>query len=1193
MSSKHSRAHTLPPDLFHGVSDFRTLEARISSLPEELTRGDAFEVFVEAFWATTPVWQVADLWLVGQVPLDVRRNVNLPSDAKGIDGVFRTRSGALVPYQVKFRDGRPKVGVTEVATFLGLTERAADRVLISNTDHYAADVEARDRLRLLRGSDFDSLTADDWTAIADWIDARPVIRSRATPRADQQLALGCIAEALTSHDRATVVMPCGTGKTLVGLWAAEQQEPKSVLVLVPSLALLSQTLDEWGRHTSWGDRFEYLCVCSDPSVSAERDALQIRATDVPFHVDTDPDVVLRFLDRPSTGTTRVVFSTYQSSPVVAEGMRGLQPFDVGIFDEAHKTTGPRHGVFALALDDARLAIRKRLFFTATPRHIDIRHRDREGDFPIVSMDDAAVYGPPAYVQTFADAVERGIICDYRVVVSVVDQEEISPFALQHGITLVAGDQQATRWVATLLSVSKAISETGARKVITFHSRVSVARSFAGGPPRGIQEHLDGFVVDHVNGDMRVADRKAILYGFRGPQARLVTNARCLTEGVDLPAVDMVVFSDPRKSRVDIVQAVGRAMRRPKEGAKELGFVVVPILLAPHDACDLVEACADTDWEDLIGVLAALREHDARLDALIRDQQVAKGAGRAYAPRAFREHVQVTGPLVSLEVLQHHIDAVLLSSLGVRWDQRYGELVAFKAREGHCNVPALYPENPRLGQWVRVQRRVQALGRLSDERRALLEDLGFVWNPLDAAWEERFVELSQFHREHGHSNVPYSYPLNPRLGWWLTTQRRYTNKGRLSRERVERLSALGVVWNVTDAAWQQRYEELVAYHRAHGHSYVPLHTGHAQLSDWLRSQKSLHAAGKLVAERVARLTQLGVQWQDFRETLWEKRFRELKAFREHQGHCNVPSTCDLGSWLSVQRQFRRQGRLSDERIGRLTELGVQWALRRSPQRAGGWDGRYDMLVAFQARHGHCDVPADSEDGLGRWLVAQRVAHTKGQLAPDRRERLEQLGVVWDTKEERRWRQRFDELVEYKRTHGHCRVPPDRASPFSTWVVYQRQSRRRGDLSEERIALLDSVGYEWSPHQLRWDQQCDELEAFRNDHGHCNVPLSHPSGLGAWLTHQRVQYRKGALAPKRVARLNELCVSWDAEADRWNQRVEELIEFKRQHGHCWVPVAYPPSPALGTWLANLRPAKKRGQLAPERIQLLETLGVKWEK
>ena len=238
MSSHHPRRHTLPDGLFRERASFQELEERIAGLPEELERGDALEVFVEAYLWLTPLCQVQDLWLVGQIPLDVRTELNLPSDHKGVDGAFRTLIGTLVPYQVKYRIGRPKVGGAEVATFLGLTERATDRVLISNATRYAPDVENRDHLRLITGTDFDTLTATDLQGIAAWLDGRPERPTRYMPLPHQARALTDIATTLTTHPRATVVMACGTGKTLVALWATEQQAPATVLVLVPSLVLL-------------------------------------------------------------------------------------------------------------------------------------------------------------------------------------------------------------------------------------------------------------------------------------------------------------------------------------------------------------------------------------------------------------------------------------------------------------------------------------------------------------------------------------------------------------------------------------------------------------------------------------------------------------------------------------------------------------------------------------------------------------------------------------------------------------------------------------------------------------------------------------------------------------------------------------------------------------------------------------------
>src|SRR5262249_11863326 len=157
----------------------------------------------------------------------------------------------------------------------------------------------------------------------------------------------------------------------------------------PSLTLLQQTLDEWSRHNRWGRDFTYLCVCSDPTVASkdQNDPITFHRSDAGFRVDTDPEVVRAFIARVMPSTIKLIFSTYQSSPVVSEGIRGLPPLDIAIFDEAHKTTGPHGGLFAHSLSYENIRIRKRLFLTATPHHYDIRHRNREGDFRIVSMDD--------------------------------------------------------------------------------------------------------------------------------------------------------------------------------------------------------------------------------------------------------------------------------------------------------------------------------------------------------------------------------------------------------------------------------------------------------------------------------------------------------------------------------------------------------------------------------------------------------------------------------------------------------------------------------------------------------------------------------------------------------------------------------------------------------------------------------------
>src|SRR5262245_40545288 len=822
MPSNHANARLLVRrGLYDNLHSFAELEQRISALGEENSKavGDAFEVFVEGYLATHQKLQVEAMWLVGQVPQDIREQMNLPNDAKGIDGIFRTRTGVLVPYQVKFRSQRAYLTYTQIAPFLGLTERATDRIVFTNSNELAEDVKNRDAMRTVRGIDFDDLTKDDLAAIGAWLREQPVEIKKPIPREYQVEALSQIRDTLAKSDRAHVVMACGTGKTLVGLWAAEALKPKTILVLLPSLTLLQQTLDEWSRHNNWGKDFTYLCVCSDPTVSARdaNDPVRLDATDLEFRVDTSPDEVRRFIDRDTPGV-KVVFSTYQSSSVVSQGVRGLAPLDVAIFDEAHKTTGPQGGLFAHSLKDENIHIRKRLFFTATPRHYDIRHRDKEGEFRIISMDDETIYGPRAYTLAFGSAAQQGIICNYKVVISVVDGHEINEFALKHGITLVEGDLIGARWVANQIAVERAVGKTGAKRAITFHSRVSSAREFSTQGTRGISQFLPEFSVFHVNGDQKSSERKRRIRSFRDASEALITNARCLTEGIDVPAVDMVAFIDPRHSRVDIAQATGRAMRKPQGLNKEVGYVVIPLFLDRRSGETLEEALKRTEFDDVADVLNAMQEQDEGLVQIIRDLQEAKARGEVFDPRRLLEKIEVIGPPIELSALRSNICAEVVDRVGVSWDEMFGRLLLFRDTHVHCRVPIAYKDK-KLAIRVGNQRALAIKGLLSTVRKQRLDAIGFEWDPFETDWAEGFRYLTIYKAREGHCRVPATHKENGfRLGGWVKKQ--LHNADILSAPRRQQLDEIGFVWDPFETDWTEGFRYLTIYKKREGHGRVP-------------------------------------------------------------------------------------------------------------------------------------------------------------------------------------------------------------------------------------------------------------------------------------------------------------------------------------------------------------------------------------
>jgi predicted helicase len=276
MNAHHYKAaHWVGQGVFDGLTSFTEFESRVNDIFDEKDRGDVFEIFIEGYLATQAN---TEHWVVGGIPVEMRERFNLPNDGTGIDGIYEERSGNQIAYQVKYRKNH-NLTFAEVAPFLGITEKFTDRVIFTNASKLSDKAAAR--TRWYSGEVFNALTPVQFDQIEAWLKEKPAPVVRAIPDPSYQTqVLDDIAATLKDNTRATVVMACGTGKTLVALWATEQAKPKTVLVLLPSLMLLQQTLREWSQHTSWGSQFSYLCVCSDKTVGLRGDSINIDKSDV-------------------------------------------------------------------------------------------------------------------------------------------------------------------------------------------------------------------------------------------------------------------------------------------------------------------------------------------------------------------------------------------------------------------------------------------------------------------------------------------------------------------------------------------------------------------------------------------------------------------------------------------------------------------------------------------------------------------------------------------------------------------------------------------------------------------------------------------------------------------------------------------------------------------------------------------------
>jgi superfamily II DNA or RNA helicase len=408
---------------------------------------------------------------------------------------------------------------------------------------------------------------------------------------------------------------------------------KTVLFLAPSLALIKQTLESWSDQAK--TPFSYLCICSDKTVSNDIDDGDISTSELNIPVTTNPSEIVDFI-KTKTTSKKYIFSTYQSLQVVAEAMTYTNNFvfDLIIFDEAHRTAGAKETqLFGFALSNQSIASKKRLFMTATERLIQprIKKAAKDAGKVIFSMDDEEMYGKTFYKYNFGDAISDKVISDYEIVVAGIQQSDYFNWIKENkdieALVNSNPEYSSAQILFSQLILAKAIKEFPIQKIISFHSSVRNASLFSGEiantiPLKDVIKQFNKGVIDdnlyisHVNGSMPTGERKEILDNFKNSDFSLVSNARCLTEGVDVPIIDSVYFVDNKSSLIDIVQACGRALRKPNSNVAKTAFFLVPILIPDNiSGSEVVNLEA---FETVFNVIQSLRDQDNRLAEWINE-----------------------------------------------------------------------------------------------------------------------------------------------------------------------------------------------------------------------------------------------------------------------------------------------------------------------------------------------------------------------------------------------------------------------------------------------------------------------------------------------------------------------------------------------------------------------------------------------
>ena len=692
MASKHTATRDLIKlGVFDNLTNFKEFESRSKKLPNTKLVGDYLEILVEGLLYTHPQFNAKNVWQVGHIPARIVKKYNFPlHKTMGLDGAYEDQFGQVIPYQVK-NYTTDVLSVEHVATFLGVTEKSLqDRVIFTNVPRLAIETTRRLGLRGVTAGFFQSLTKDDFINFYNWLMDKPLLPvSTRTPKPHQKEFIAAGVKHFATNDRGQAVAACGSGKTLSGLWIVEalwragKLPNNTVLVLLPSISLVSQTRKEWNAQLP--KDITELCVCSDESAGEEQqDSIKYDLKDMMFPATTDAKIIRKFLKH-KTRKLKVIFSTYHSAPVVANAMnvRGVEAIDFGIFDEGHRTASTG-SMFSFALSNSNIRINKRMFMTATPKHYKISKEKLSklgDDIKIVSMDNEKLYGEVFYRLTFKEAVARGIIVPLKVIVSMVTRQDVAEWIEKKDtVTTVGGEDINIKWVAGQISHAQARKKYGITKSISYLSRIAQAEEYASEGPRGLRNFVGNNLETYcASSKQNSRDRTTVLNAFRDAPYADISNARCLTEGVDLPSVDMVHFFHPRKSHIDIVQAIGRPMRIAP--GKECGYVLVTMYIDQQTGETFEEAVERTSQDGLVDIINAVREHDEDLTAIIQQLRRERGEGKPYNPRILKDKLEFIGARVKLATLEKAITTVIIDRLSTTWDETYGEFMTFVKKLG--------------------------------------------------------------------------------------------------------------------------------------------------------------------------------------------------------------------------------------------------------------------------------------------------------------------------------------------------------------------------------------------------------------------------------------------------------------------------------------------------------------------------------
>ncbi|MDA9645335.1 Helicase associated domain protein [Candidatus Actinomarina] len=806
------------------------------------------------------------------------------------------------------------------------------------------------------------------------------------PLPHQKSAINKTINHFKANHKGQLIMACGSGKTLTSLWITNKIKSQKVLFLAPSISLVAQTLQVWIKN-NLNQNINFLVVCSDQTAGQVQS--QDYISDYDFPSTTNSVEISDFME---SNNSFVIFSTYQSSKIVMKEAKSNNiNFDITICDEAHKLTGSVNEDFGSILNDD-FPTSKKLFMTATPRILSygIKKSANQRDIELISMDDKRVFGEIIYELTFGEAIEKKLLADYKIVVTGISNKDVNEkkFLKYDDKTI---DISTYAKAHSLLKVLKKYRLT---KAITFHSFIKSASVFS-----NLLRYMK-LNANYISGKQNIRERKQLIKKLEIPSKdiEILSNARVLSEGIDLPELDAIAFIDPKTSVVDIVQAVGRAIRASKDKRK-IGYVIIPIYL--NDS---------SPFEVLYRTIIAMRSHDARMAEQLDNYRVQLGRGLDISNAKIPNLVIDLPSYVDKEI---ELNLVLetINSASETWYLWYGLLQKFVNENGHALVKQnQFQDGLNLGTWVSSQRVNYKKNKISSDKVDLLNAIeGWIWDVLQYQFEEGLFYINNYYKENKNYDVPVEHITKDgyNLGSWVRNIRK--RKEIQSSQNLKKLKDINFTFETSfQKARIENMRALRNFYKQHGHWQIPSDYVTKSGVNLLQLERNTRTRkNKLTPEEIQYLSSDNFIW-DTADAKFKKGIHFLQEYIEEFGHARVSfdyksaDGYNLGHWVRNVRIGKVIVTKDNKKI--LDELGFLWDLQgldyhvnSSKSFTLGFEELKEYYKDEKNSRVHFNYINKNGYALGSWVSRQRRKYKTGKLTQQEINNLEKFkDWVWDAK-----------------------------------------------------------------------------------------------------------------------------------------------------------------------------------------------------